>query len=1159
MKKLTATITALALIASAASMLPAAAEDTKAANEAAYTEILESFREELKSGFQEEGIVGVNYRDDAGFGAVWGETEWELTEDNTGYGFFDIDGDGVDELFIGTINNEGRGDTIEEIYTRDDFEITHLAAAGSGHTFTLTTENQVYENTIEHPDGGVLYTVSLYSLDSGSLKLDERYSCDDVNYFTSIGIKDGEDVWEPIEQKEYIEKTSYMQNSVSLTPFSQLGKTDAPAQTDADDQELLSMKQEMAIYDTAVKRIYDRLNTPDGFPDDVKDYFGLKTGDPVEADPTEDVISMMWYQSQDAVSFHNAGLSYHDINNDGVTELLAGITRPDGSFEIFDVYTRKGKSLVHLASAGMNYDILLTNNGNLMLRDRMEESEGRIVYTFYNVTSDGLTVAGAWASEENHYRRMDDIQYTDGKLSCTWNDCEREEFLDAVLDAGFRNPYVTPFADYPYGDPSDAVDLTKVYALPLDYLYERLEFGFQKFAAHDAVSNNGVLFEGTEGMIDMFLGSGSGMSALWYEGAAEETLDNMGYAFADLDGDGTSELIVGRIGENGSATIYDIFGMYEGECVHLASSSARDRFSVSIRNLIMEDGSNGADSSLKILYLINNDKLEPAAGYMTENGSYYKCEASSLTANGYEFTWKEITKEHYDESVSMQTEQSFTLTPFREYLYQNTNTYQRFVYDNILEDAKEHVENGFANYADEDQGLYGVLSGNPSAYSYLWYRSTENCTTANAGYSLVDLNDDMRSELVIGTMDENGLGTVYDIYTCYAAEPYHIAAGGERLNFYRNTLNRLVARGSGSAASTVIYRYDLAYNDQGEGQLVILDAYERDADAYYKHTFAEDKTSTREEISESDYIDAYIRYATPQQMALTSFDNMSDAPSEKDSEEKIYAPVIGDIQEALAANREGKPIDQYDFSGLWFMPNDSANVGYAITDLDGNGTKELVLGAIDENGNGTIYDLFTIENGTVYHLASAGERDSFALTSRGQIVEQASGGADSSATIFYAIEGNGLNPVSGYKYEDGKNYKMTGYGEVGEQEFGIIWEETTETAEAFRYENIKMTPFADAVPAENTDLGDFNNDGLVNAADASEVLIASARIGAGEKDVLTESQTASGDTNKDDVVNAEDAANILQYAAYVGAGGEQTFEEYMFGQATETADDAALG
>ena len=67
-------------------------------------------------------------------------------------------------------------------------------------------------------------------------------------------------------------------------------------------------------------------------------------------------------------------------------------------------------------------------------------------------------------------------------------------------------------------------------------------------------------------------------------------------------------------------------------------------------------------------------------------------------------------------------------------------------------------------------------------------------------------------------------------------------------------------------------------------------------------------------------------------------------------------------------------------------------------------------------------------------------------------------------------------------------------------------------------------------------LGDVNEDSVVNASDAADILIAAAQIGAENTSSLTEMQTIAADVNDDKLINASDAAIVLIYAAYVGAG-----------------------
>ncbi|MCR5717459.1 MAG: dockerin type I repeat-containing protein [Oscillospiraceae bacterium] len=67
-------------------------------------------------------------------------------------------------------------------------------------------------------------------------------------------------------------------------------------------------------------------------------------------------------------------------------------------------------------------------------------------------------------------------------------------------------------------------------------------------------------------------------------------------------------------------------------------------------------------------------------------------------------------------------------------------------------------------------------------------------------------------------------------------------------------------------------------------------------------------------------------------------------------------------------------------------------------------------------------------------------------------------------------------------------------------------------------------------------LGDVNQDGSVNASDATMVLIAAARLGTGTDPKLTASQKRAADVNQDGVINAVDATFILRHAAAVGTG-----------------------
>lgn len=67
-------------------------------------------------------------------------------------------------------------------------------------------------------------------------------------------------------------------------------------------------------------------------------------------------------------------------------------------------------------------------------------------------------------------------------------------------------------------------------------------------------------------------------------------------------------------------------------------------------------------------------------------------------------------------------------------------------------------------------------------------------------------------------------------------------------------------------------------------------------------------------------------------------------------------------------------------------------------------------------------------------------------------------------------------------------------------------------------------------------LGDLNADGIVNAADAADLLIAAAAVGAGSDPGLTSLQCAECDVNGDGTFDSADAAELLIYSASAAAG-----------------------
>ena len=75
--------------------------------------------------------------------------------------------------------------------------------------------------------------------------------------------------------------------------------------------------------------------------------------------------------------------------------------------------------------------------------------------------------------------------------------------------------------------------------------------------------------------------------------------------------------------------------------------------------------------------------------------------------------------------------------------------------------------------------------------------------------------------------------------------------------------------------------------------------------------------------------------------------------------------------------------------------------------------------------------------------------------------------------------------------------------------------------------------------------GDVNNDGNINAVDASRVLKAYAMKATGQDMGLTDEHIESADVNGDGKVDAVDASIILSYYAYKYTGGLDPFDVYL--------------
>ena len=112
----------------------------------------------------------------------------------------------------------------------------------------------------------------------------------------------------------------------------------------------------------------------------------------------------------------------------------------------------------------------------------------------------------------------------------------------------------------------------------------------------------------------------------------------LGYFLKDLDGDGTDELVVGRIGgTTGSLwdhVVYSVFTLNNGSPVKVLKSSARDRYYYTGSGFVHE-GSSGADSSIVYLCRYAKGELSVVNGVYTTAEGFFNSAGEAISADQF--------------------------------------------------------------------------------------------------------------------------------------------------------------------------------------------------------------------------------------------------------------------------------------------------------------------------------------------------------------------------------------------------------------------------------------------------------------------------------------------------------------------------------------------
>ena len=134
---------------------------------------------------------------------------------------------------------------------------------------------------------------------------------------------------------------------------------------------------------------------------------------------------------------------------------------------------------------------------------------------------------------------------------------------------------------------------------------------------------------------------------------------------------------------------------------------------------------------------------------------------------------------------------------------------------------------------------------------------------------------------------------------------------------------------------------------------------------------------------------------------------------------ELYMPVFRDCMYIMGndprkvSQEDLEKHDPYNLAEGWELLGEDRLLGYVLMDVDRDGTKELILGAAEENefgenGGEIVYAMFTLRDRKPVKLVQSFERNRFYLAKDRRIYNEGSSGAANSVFNLYTLAGDTL-------------------------------------------------------------------------------------------------------------------------------------------------------
>mgnify|MGYP001086625670 FL=1 len=202
---------------------------------------------------------------------------------------------------------------------------------------------------------------------------------------------------------------------------------------------------------------------------------------------------------------------------------------------------------------------------------------------------------------------------------------------------------------------------------------------------------------------------------------------------------------------------------------------------------------------------------------------------------------------------------------------------------------------------------------------------------------------------------------------------------------------------------------------------------------------------------------------------------------------EAYQPVIAKYVTALTEHWGGEACSNADISILVSYVTSPSELGYALLDLDNDGTDELIIANDAERQ--VIYDLYSLVDGKLVHVFTGWDRNSYELREGFRILNIGSNGAASADYVYCHLSNGQLVTDSLIRFDAATDPDHPWFRGTGENDLAPITDENWSEDEIYSAAAslpIAITSFADdSVGSYDPALADY--EGYLSIIDTSSI------------------------------------------------------------------------